>query len=95
MPRRPHGGEGRTSSSVASPRFPSARDARRAIRPPSTAYVSLPDRQDGDGFRLVPAWVAGIGEARERPADVGQAADPYIAYTYAVVDAVSGRKLSR
>jgi len=58
-------------------------------------YVSLPDRQDGDGFRLVPAWVAGIGEARERPADVGQAADPYIAYTYAVVDAVSGRKLSR
>lgn len=58
-------------------------------------YVSIPDRQDEDFFTLLPAWVIGIGEAWERPDNDERVAGPYIDYTYAVVDAVSGRKLSR
>lgn len=57
-------------------------------------YVSVPSGQDSESYTLLPAWVICLGEAQEIDWD-DQSQATIKDYDYVVIDAISGRKLSR
>lgn len=58
-------------------------------------YVSVPASQSKDRFTLLPAWVFCLGEELTIDGTDGQSRETLIDYAYVVIDAISGRKLSR